>query len=281
MGERAPWNIIFDSHFHLSGKNTWEDALRRFLRYFGNAINLVNLPDYSLEPDNYYEEIYLRTVKVANLIREAFKIHVEVSIGPYPLDFFYFQESGKNPRYEMFKGLHLAAKYISDGKASGFGEVGRPHFQVDPMVMEISNDVITESMMLAKDLDTYVMLHTEDLNTDSIREIEGLARKVGINIERVIKHHAKIEILGDVPRMPKTLLATRNNVKLMIESGRYAMLESDYANDPMNPDKLIPPESVPKRAIMIRQNFENYENIFQKIFQDIPYSAFDDDFFKV
>ena len=45
--------LIFDDHFHLNyGGNFIEGALR-FKKAGGNAINLTNLPDYSLSPDHY------------------------------------------------------------------------------------------------------------------------------------------------------------------------------------------------------------------------------------
>jgi TatD-related deoxyribonuclease len=45
-------------------------------------------------------------------------------------------------------------------------------------------------------------------------------------------------------------------------------------DDPAKPDKVIPPDSVPKRAIMIREQYKNHEEIFASVFQELPEYVF-------
>lgn len=279
MAERKSWNIVFDSHFHLNGSHEWTQPVTEFKKAGGTALNLVNLPDYSVPVEGYYEVLYDRTVRAAESLRKDYGLHVLVSLGPYPLDYFHFRTAGMDPESNMMKGLELASKYIEDGRANGFGEVGRPHFPVDSEVLNYSNSFITEVMERARDIDTFIMLHTEDLNEESTKGIADMARKVGISLNRVIKHHSTVEILGTEKDMSKTLLATRSNTRFIMENENRAMLESDFVDDPEKPGKVIPADSVPKRAVMIRNESPEYEKILYDVFQELPYRAFRDDYF--
>lgn len=280
MTDIKSWDIVFDSHFHLNGGHDWSMPVISFKKAGGTAVNLVNLPDYSIPAVNYYEILYERTVKIARLLDLEYSLHVLVSLGPYPLDYFHFQNAGLDPERKMEEGLELAAKYVKTGEASGFGEVGRPHFPVNKELFDFSNDFIASSMRAAKDLDTFVMLHTEDLTAETIIGIAEQARKSGIDPGRVIKHHATTDILGCETEIPKTILATRPNTKFMIDNKDRAMLESDYVDDPDKPGKVIPADSVPRRAIMVRNEAEEFEEILTEVFQTIPYRAFRDEYFK-
>lgn len=272
-------DIIFDSHFHLNGGHDWSEPVNSFRKSGGTAINLVNLPDYSIPADDYYEVIYQRTLKAAESLRKDHGLHVIVSIGPYPLDYFHFRSSGVDPVSSMKKGLELACKYVDNEKAQGFGEVGRPHFEVEQEILDFSNSFIREVMERAKDLDTFIMLHTEDLNRESTKGIADMARMVGISPGRVIKHHSTVEILGTETDMSKTLLATRSNTRFIMENENRAMLESDFVDDPGKPGKVIPADSVPRRALMITNESSEYDRILHEVFQELPYRAFRDDYF--
>lgn len=279
MPDFKSWDIVFDSHFHLNGNHDWNNSVKAFKGAGGTAINLVNLPDYSIPAGNYYEILYERTIKIAKSLVEDHSLHVLVSLGPYPLDYFHFQKAGLDPGTMMLGGLNLAAKHIKRGDASGLGEIGRPHFPVEKDILDFSNEFIATSMEAARDLDTFIMLHTEDLNVDTMKGIMELTRKTGISPGRVIKHHATADVLGTEPEIPKTILATRPNTKFLIDHEERAMLESDFVDDPEKPGKVIPADSVPKRALMIRNEAEQYEEVLTEIFQTIPYGAFRDDYF--
>ncbi|EQD50214.1 molybdenum cofactor biosynthesis protein A, partial [mine drainage metagenome] len=69
--------------------------------------------------------------------------------------------------------------------------------------------------------------------------------------------------------------ASRSNVRLAVQETTWNfMLESDYVDDPSKLDKVIPPDSVPKRSIMIREQYTNHEEIIASIFHDLPEYVF-------
>ena len=278
MEQRTAWQVIFDAHFHLREHEAYDDSVGIFTASGGNSFNLVNLPDYSLPHSNYYETLYERTVRTADMVRKEYKVHVIVSLGPYPLDYQFFLKNKEDPVSSILHGLELAGRFISSGRASGIGEIGRAHFATDTDMTEFSNRFMEESFEKAKDLDCFVMLHTEDLTPETIMQIERMADRCGLLPKRVIKHHATSQVL-DVSQVTKSFPATKKNARMLSLSRAKGMLETDFIDDPVNKQKFLPPDSVPRRALMIRQNFDDSDDILYKIFQQIPFDSFQDDFF--
>ena len=91
----------------------------------------------------------------------------------------------------------------------------------------------------------------------------------------IVKHHADPAMNSECPEMRRSVLATRPNTRLSISKGVWNfMLESDFVDDPSKPGKVIPEDSVPKRAIMIREQYENADLIMEKIFKEVPEKVF-------
>lgn len=265
---------VFDAHFHLRHDGNPDQALDRFLHAGGTAINLVCLPNYSLPATGYYEAVFESTMRLANLaIERGIKIHI--SLGPYPLDYFHWRELGLDPVAKMREGFELAAEYIQSGKSSAIGEIGRPHFPVESRVLEDSNSLIELAFDLAKDLDSAVVLHTEDLSSGGLEWFHSTSLKHGIRQEKVVKHHASAERLLEFPEISRSVLASRSNVRACIDSGTWNyMFESDYVDDPERIDKVIPPDSVPKRVQMVREISSDCDRIFENAFVRLPDKVF-------
>ena len=102
-----------------------------------------------------------------------------------------------------------------------------------------------------------------------------MAIRAGANPRKIVKHHALPELNGICPEISRSILASRGNVRNAIRENIWNfMIESDYVDDPAKPDKVIPPDSVPKRAIMIREQYMNHEEIFASVFQELPEYVF-------
>ena len=264
----------FDAHFHLNPGEVGKEAVRRFKASGGTGINLVNLPDYSIGYTDYYERRYEITIQLADMARES-GLKVSVTLGPYPLDYFFWEKGGFNAKQMMLDGVDLAAKYCKQNVASAIGEIGRPHFPVEPRVIEDSNEIMQRCLEVSSEIGCAVVLHTEDLDTKGLEGIHTMIVRARANPRKVVKHHASPELNGICPEVSRSILATRNNVRSAIHEKIWNfMLESDYVDDPGKPDKVIPPDSVPKRAIMIMEQYMNYEEIFASIFQDLPEYVF-------
>lgn len=273
------YEIVFDNHMHLRTDGLFLEAVDSFIRAGGNAINLVNLPDYSVPTSNYYGEIYERTLKMAEKIRSERNLAVVVTIGPYPLDYFHFLDADLDPEESLLSGIDLAMDYIRKGKAHALGEIGRPHFDVEGRILEASNRIIIHGMELSSDVGNPVILHTEDLGNESYKELNSMAKQSNFPADRVVKHHAYPRDLAIDVDFAKSILATRKNVREAIKHGKGFLLETDYVDDPSKPNKVIPPDSVPRRAHTIKQEYNEWEDIFRRTFKEIPTRLYGEDVF--
>ena len=279
MRKSELFDIVFDNHMHLRLDGLFLGAVDKFIKAGGNAINLVNLPDYSISPDEYYRSIYDRTLKIAEKVRKERDLAVVVSIGPYPLDYFYFREKGRDPVEELIRGIDLACDYISMGKANALGEVGRPHFEVDSAVMEDSNRILQHGFERSREAGNPVILHTDDLDSGGYSGLESMVRKAGISPEKVVKHHAYPQDLRLNSPLRLSIPATRPNVRESLAVSYDFMLETDYVDDPEKPGKVISPDSVPKRGKMIMNEYEDWQEIFSSIFMKVPFQVFGEEAF--
>lgn len=271
--------IIFDNHMHLNPDGRLLEAVDMFTSAGGDSFNLVNLPDVNAAPTHYYEELFERTLKIAKLIKSERDIDVPVTLGPYPLDYFRFREKAMDPVAELRNGVDLAAEYISKGMAHAIGEVGRPHFPVSKDVLEASNDIVLYCMEKASDLHCPVILHTDDLGTDGYALMEKLAAKAGLDLSLVVKHHALAEDMTIETGLQRSVLASKSNTRKLAESGKPFLLETDYVDDKDLGWKVIPPDSVPKRATLLKSEFPQWKDIFENTFRKLPQQLFGEDMF--
>lgn len=266
--------VVFDNHMHLREDGFFMEAVNEFSRSGGTSFNLVNLLDYRVAPTEYYEKIYDRTIRIRNKIENETNIKVLLTLGPYPLDYFFFKDAGLDPTEQMTKGLELASRIIGDGRADAIGEVGRPHFPCDDSVLESSNALLEYSFELSKDLKCPVILHTEDMNEEHYILLEKMALRSGMEPSKVVKHHAYPPDLLFKSDLSRSILATRPNVRQSIYSGKNFMIETDYVDDREKPGKVIPANSVPLRAKMIMGEYENSDSILENIFITTPEKVF-------
>ncbi len=262
--------IIFDNHMHLRPTGRFLDAVKMFTRSGGNAFNLVNLPEDDGALETRYSNIYSRTIDMANKVRSETSLDVLVTLGPYPLDVFLFKDHGIDPLKAMEEGIDLASKLILDGKANAIGEIGRPHFNVSDDIIELSNEVIKYAMSVCKDIGCPLILHTEDLDETGYHGFEVMARETGLALNKIVKHHASPDNVCLASPIRKSVLASRSNVREVSKCNGSFFLETDYVDDPSSGWKVIPPDSVPKRAKMIREEIADWERMFNYCFYKSP-----------
>lgn len=270
---------IFDNFMHIRRSGFYMDAIKLFKKYGGTSINLVNFPEYKYGIENHYENLYKETIKTSKDI-ENNGVKTIVTIGPYPLDYFYFLNNNKDPLYYMKKGIDLAIKYINDKKADALGEIGYPHFDVPEDVYKNSGKILEYAMDSCNDYDIPLILHTEDMDNEKYLKIEKMAKE-HYNINNIMKHHANAIDLNYENNILKSIIASRNNIKIAINSKNDFLLETDYTDEKEKLNKVIPPYSVPKRALMIKNMYGNYDDILNKIFIEIPYKFYKKDFFLI
>ncbi|HKJ96912.1 MAG TPA: TatD family hydrolase, partial [Thermoplasmataceae archaeon] len=244
------WDIIFDNHMHLREDGYNIEAARQFEHSGGTAFNLVNLPNHELPAADYYENVYRKTLKLAEMVRRETGVKVAVTLGPYPLDYLHFSSHVGNIKEFILSGIDRAVDLILKGEADALGEIGRPHFVTDEKTVEDANDILEYAMEKCSDQDIPIILHTEDLTGDSYKELGEMARKAGFDTGKLIKHHAHPKDFSIDSILLKSVLATRKNVRESLIMSRGFFLETDYVDDRSKPGKVIPADSVPKRALM-------------------------------
>jgi TatD-related deoxyribonuclease len=144
--------------------------------------------------------------------------------------------------------VDLAGRHVAQGEAVAIGEVGRPHFPVDPEVWRASNEILAHAMTVARDCGCPVILHTEDPTPETFREFATIADRAGLRRERVVKHHSTPltrpeDNLGIVP----SILAKEDLVLEALRGGPF-LLETDYIDDPRRPGAVLGPATVPRKT---------------------------------
>ncbi len=272
---------ILDNHFHLRLDGLYIDAVKAFKKAGGDIINLVNLPDYTIPVSGYYEQIYERTLRMADFVRKNSDIKVMVTLGPYPLDYFYFRQSSTDPVKKMLDGILILERYTKDNTICAVGEIGRPHFEVDALVKDESNQILLRGFQLAADYKIPAILHTEDLDGAALSELQIMGNNAGIPPHMIIKHHATVLNLKSESALSMSVLATRPNLRGSIETGKGFLLETDYVDDSSKPGKVISPDSVPRRALMIKGEYTNYEKIMSEVFLRLPSKIYGKELFEI
>jgi len=249
---------ILDDHAHLSPAGRRADAVRQFKKAGGTHLMVSHMP-YGLKPvlkrDDWREEFEI-TCSLAEEARREAGVQVFCLVGPYPVDLIDLsQRMGVKEAFQLMKdGVDVAAEMVSEGKAVGIGEVGRPHFPADPEIMHRSNEIMRYCFVRAKEVDCPVVIHSEHANSSNLEEISRMAKDAGLRPERVVKHYCGT-LGGDWPTggLSLSVLSTRDNVLSAIENKLNFMMETDFLDDPSRPGAVLALTTVPKRT---KQLFE-------------------------
>jgi TatD-related deoxyribonuclease len=266
--------IIFDNHLHLRRDGRFIDAIKDFKKAGGTHFILCQYPMPLLViRDKSYTSCYSETLKMAEEIRSKVDIDVFVTVGPYPVDYIRLNEKlGREITIEiMKKGMDEAAKLCEEKKCIAIGEIGRPHFPVNEIVINDSNEIMQYGMQKAKDVDVPVVLHTESTTPEQCNELAEIGNKVGLSTEKIVKHFAPPLINPDenFGLMP-SVLASKKNVVSALGKGTRFLMETDYIDDPRRPGAVLGPKTIPKTTKTLIEQGIMSEDQAQKIHREIP-----------
>lgn len=252
---------VHDNHFHCR-PDGWKglDAVREFRAAGGTSIAHVRLPAYVRTLEEF-ERTCRDHVAFSDTIRRETGVRVWSAVGPYPLEPLKLAESeGWEAATDFGRAcFDIAARLCEEGLAHCIGEVGRPHFEVDPEAWAASNELLEYGMGRARDAGVPVMLHTEHTEPAQMLEFAGMADRAGLPRDRVVKHYC-----GPLVREPEhhglvpSVIAGRSNIRKALANsaeGRF-LLETDYIDEPSRPDVVMPCDTVPKRVLGLMQNGE-------------------------
>jgi TatD-related deoxyribonuclease len=264
--ERTENIPVYDNHFHLDPLGKGADAIKEFERAGGKAAMIVSKPVLNIKTVTDIEkeyEILLRMIKDA---RERTGVQIFAALGVHPSRINEIKSIGRAKEL-MLKGIELAARLVTEQKATAIGEVGRPHYPVSPQEWIASNEILEFALETAKDADCGIIIHSESLSS-TFDEISGMADKVGIQKSRVVKHFAPVceETHGLIP----SIIGTFDNAKEAFKKLDTFMLESDYLDDPNRPGAVIGPKTIPRTVNRVLGEGIASEKQLVKIMKEIP-----------
>ena len=242
--------ILFDNHQHLRRDGLFLEAVKDFQKAGGTHFVLCQypMPDIVLREKSYIS-CYTQTLKMADEIRSTLDVGVFVTVGPYPVDYLNLRDAyGRTSAINiMKKGMDEAAVLCEEKQCIGIGEIGRPHFPVDPEIISDSNEILTYGMTRAKDVGCPVILHTETTTPKQCNKLVQMGKKVGLAADKIVKHFSPPLINQDenYGLMP-SVLSSRKNISTALQKGSRFVMETDYIDDPKRPGAVLGPKTVPK-----------------------------------
>ncbi len=253
---------IVDHHAHLRPGPHAKEEVRKFERMGGTHLFLTTQnyredPPVTLED---YRDQFLTTLRLADTLRAETTVGIYVVLAPFPVDLVsQVPLLGLGPAEALQRdALRLAGNFIREGKALALGEVGRPHFPVEPHLMEAAQRTLVAALETARDLGCPVVLHTEDLTSATYQEMGRLARGVSLPIERMIKHYARqVTPVDQRDGLTPSYLAKRDLVMGTLRDPGPWFLETDYLDDPTRPGAVLPLETIPRRVRWLLQMAED------------------------
>ena len=245
---------ILDNHAHLDPfKGRHIEAVKDFEKAGGTHIIISHMP-YGELPVKSIEDFvksYDITVALKERANEETNVKAFATVGPYPGELVDLAELHglEAAKGIMMEAVDLAGQYVRDGKALAIGEVGRPHFQVPQDIWDASNEVLAHAMRTAKEADCAVVLHTESATPKSMKELSEMARREGLEPDRVVKHYCPPFVLPEenFGLMP-SVLASKDAIEIALEKGLRFVMETDFLDDPKRPGAVLAITTVPRRT---------------------------------
>ena len=241
---------ITDNHFHLDPEGRKELAVKDFLNAGGTRLVLVHKPYEAWVRLEDFKEQVNTTLTLASKAREV-GAKVAVVASPHPVTLVRLLDS-KSPleASELYiEAVSHCTNLVDENEIVGLGELGRPHFTVEPKIWELSNKVLFESLSRAKEVDASVVLHTETGTPEVMADLAALASKANFPKDRLVKHYGGPGSIEDPNGLVVSLTTSLTNIRYAAVQKSDFMLETDYLDDPNRPGAVMGPKSVPRKTI--------------------------------
>jgi len=243
-----------DNHMHIDPQNgVGIQAAKDFEKAGGKNIFLVNKgvehAGIKLKGERSFEKLYEYTTDLSKEITGVTKLRCFAVIGVHPAEFTRMCERfGLDNALKVGqKAIDIAVRKIANQDAVALGEIGLPHYPVDPPILDACTSLLKYSLEAAADVDCAVQLHTGSVDEETLMEYGEMARKAGLNTKRVVKHFSPPLIRGAMEAgIYPSLVARTSNIEKARKEGNRFLMESDYIDDLKRPGAVVSPTSVPK-----------------------------------
>ncbi|MGZ7070126.1 MAG: TatD family hydrolase [Methanobacterium sp.] len=252
--------IITDNHIHvdpINGQGPLEVA-KIFQRAGGKVMIIPNKPTWTIGKSCSFDETMELVIKYVDEINENTEVRAFAVVGAHPAELSRRVENGMkiDMAEKMMKGtLETAQKLVMEGKAIAIGEIGRPHYEVSPLEMEIHNGLMVYAMELAADAHCAVQLHTESAEEKQFLEFGEMADRAGLKRSKVIKHFSGPLVSEEENHgLTPSLIATKKVIVEGIKKGNNFLMETDFLDMDSRPGAVLGPKTVPRRTKGLLQN---------------------------
>ena len=258
------WNgPITDGHLHLDRKGRFLNAALDFESSGGTRLILVHKPNFSKLPENidHVSTAYLDTISIANEVRAATNIQVQVILGPHPVVWSHQIESlGEKRATELhIQSVDLALKYFESGDCVGIGDIGRPHFPVSSEVWNSANKMLRNILKRCSKKNAPVQFHVEDKGLSTYQELSQICSEANYPKSIALRHYApadvspfftsKLPVTVSMGRGSVQKIASTIDVNLLFKGDHPPVLmETDYLDDPKRPGAVLGPRTIAKRT---------------------------------
>lgn len=272
---------IVDTHFHLDIVNRGYNAVRRFREAGGTHLILVHKPLFEPPPlgGEVFLERFRQTLKMAQEVEEILE-GVWVVLGIHPVIAVKLKEALGAGRaiHILEEGVRVLERAIEEGgeRVVAVGEVGRPHFPVDDETLEVSDHLFGLQTDLARERKLPLVLHTEGWPSrgDIFTVLADFLHRRGYPTSRAVKHFSSGRAVGEALRrgFQVSVVARERDIRRALVEAPQGdfMLESDYLDDPLRPDRVIPPEQIPELVKRLYEAGGLTEEVLQKIMVGLP-----------
>jgi TatD-related deoxyribonuclease len=246
---------ITDNHMHIDPVNgVGIEAAKLFKRAGGTCLFLVNKMSKDagvvVRGPKDFSTVFEHTISIKERIKREVGLEVFAIVGVHPAELvFLCNKFGVERALEIAIGaIEIAGQRVKEGKATALGEIGRPHFEVDANILNATNELLEHSMRVAKEVGCAVQLHTESASEALFKDISTIAKKTGLDSEKVVKHFNGPDVnLAEKYGIMPSVLSSTENVTTAINAKNYRfLLESDYIDDMSRPGAVLGPKTVPR-----------------------------------
>ena len=264
---------ITDNHFHLDPLGRKELAVKDFIKAGGTRLVLVHKPYGLWNKINSFKEQVSTTLKLADKAREV-GAKVAVVAAPHPIELLKLIESSDISKgtETYLEAVDYCTSLVDENKIVGLGELGRPHFEVDETTWKLSNDVLTESLSRAKEVDAAAVLHTESGTPEVMADLSRIANNANYPKSRLVKHYGGPAALENPSGLVVSLISSSTNIESSASS--EFMLETDYLDDPERPGAVMGPKTVPRKTQKALELNVLSKDQVHKIHTELPDSVY-------
>jgi len=270
---------VWDNHFHLDPAGRGKEAVKDFERAGGTHLLLVHKPYHDLPPGDLdrTREALERTVRMAGWVREAGVVPF-LALAPHPAEFTEMLRSGLSldeaaATYEA--SLRLAAAVAQDAGAVALGEIGRPHYPVEPAVWERANALMDLGLALCRDHGLAAILHTESATPEVFADLAVHVRKAGLPFDKAVKHYSAplVDPALNHGLLPSVIVG-KDQAERAIAQGTRFLMETDYMDDPRRPGGVLGPKTVPRRTFELLEKGLANESQMRVVHAENPRKAY-------